>query len=209
MSNKKSPAAAKLFVLITGMLTAAAAAVADMDAIVEDCNGCHGPGGVSEWNDMPTIAGLSEFYHADQLYIYRDGDRPCAESEYRTDDTAGKAATTMCAIAEGLSDDEIDAIAAHYAEIDFVAAAQEFDPELASAGETVHADNCAICHSDGGSNPDDDAGILAGQWTGYLQDSFDEYFADERPQPGAMKQRMDALSEEDAKALLHYYAGQQ
>lgn len=196
------------YLLAAGMLTATSVAFADMDAIVENCNGCHGPAGVSQWNDMPTIAGLSEFYHADQLYIYLDGDRPCTESEYRTGDT-GKAATTMCAVAEGLSEEEIDAVAAHYAEMDFVPAEQDFDAALAEAGKQVHADSCAICHSDGGSNPEDDAGILAGQWTGYLKDSIDEYLADERPQPGAMKSKLEALSDDELKALLHYYASQQ
>lgn len=208
MSSRQFLMSARQYALMLGLTAGTSVALADVDTIIENCNGCHGAGGVSEWSDMPTIAGLSEFYHADQLYIYRDGDRPCTESEYRSGDTS-KPATTMCAVAEGLSDDEIDAIAAHYAEADFVPAEQEFDAALVSAGEAIHADNCAICHSDGGSNPDDDAGILAGQWMGYLKNSFDQYFADERPQPGAMKQRMDALSEADAQALLHYYASQQ
>lgn len=208
MSGERFVIAVRKHLLTIAMLAATPVAFADMDAIIENCNGCHGPGGVSEWSDMPTIAGLSEFYHADQLYIYRDGERPCAESEYRRGDT-GKAATTMCAAAESLSEEEIDAVAAHYAEMEFVPAEQEFDAELAAAGEKLHADNCAICHSDGGSNPEDDAGILAGQWMGYMKETFDEYLADERPQPGAMKQRMDALSEEDATALLHFYASQQ
>lgn len=194
--------------LVTGMLAASSAAFADMDAIVENCNGCHGAGGVSEWSDMPTIAGLSAFYHADQLYIYRDGDRPCIESEYRSGDTS-RAATTMCAVAEGLSEEDMDAVAEHYAAMDFVPAGQAFDAGLAAAGEEIHAASCAICHSDGGSNPDDDAGILAGQWMGYLKDSIDEYRADERPQPGAMKDKLEALSEDDIAALLHYYASQQ
>lgn len=208
MSSKQYLISVRKYLLMAGLLTAASVAFADMDAIVEDCNGCHGPGGVSQWDDMPTIAGLSEFYHADQLYIYRDGDRPCAESEYRSGDT-GKAATTMCAVAESLSEAEIDAIAAHYAAMDFVPAGQQFDAGLAAAGEKLHADNCAICHSDGGSNPEDDAGILAGQWMGYLRNSVDEYLADERPQPGAMKQRLEALSEDELTALLHYYASEQ
>jgi cytochrome c553 len=44
---------------------------------------------------------------------------------------------------------------------------------------------------------------------GYLKDSVDEYLADERPQPGAMKQKLEALSEDELTALLHYYASQQ
>ena len=27
----------------------------DMDAMIEDCNGCHGDDGVSQWDDVPSI----------------------------------------------------------------------------------------------------------------------------------------------------------
>ena len=70
------------------ILLAAATAVADLDAIVEDCNGCHGDDGVSQWDDMPTIAGIDAFVHSDALYIYRDRERPCATTEYRQGDTS-------------------------------------------------------------------------------------------------------------------------
>jgi sulfide dehydrogenase cytochrome subunit len=91
----------------------------------------------------------------------------------------------------------------------YVAAEQAFDPALVAAGEKVHARDCEVCHSDGGSNADDEAGFLAGQRTGYLQMTFDEYSAGEREQPDAMRKKMDALSADDVKALLHYYASQQ
>jgi sulfide dehydrogenase cytochrome subunit len=157
---------------------------------------------------MPTIAGLSEYYHGDQLYIYRDEERPCAESEYRQGDTS-RAAASMCQVSADLSDEQIDAIAAHYAELPFVAAKQDFDAALAAAGQAIHDRDCAKCHSDGGSNVDDDAGILSGQWLGYMETSFAQYRAGERDQPDAMQKKMVALSDDDAKALLHYYASQQ
>ena len=37
----------------------ASAAYADFDALVQDCNDCHGPDGVSAHSDVPTIAGQS------------------------------------------------------------------------------------------------------------------------------------------------------
>ena len=55
----------------------------DIDALMKECNDCHGDGGVSQWSDMPTIAGLAEFVHVDALYIYQEEARPCADSEYR------------------------------------------------------------------------------------------------------------------------------
>ena len=190
------------------LLLAANAFAGDLSAVVEDCNGCHGDNGVSQWNDVPTIAGIPEFVHSDALYVYRDNERPCAESEYRQGDTS-KPATTMCAVVAELDDDTIDAVAAHYAELPFVAAKQEFDADKAAAGKAIHDEHCDKCHSDGGSNPDDEAGILAGQWMGYLETTFAQYAADERDQPSKMRDKMEGLSDADTTALIHYYASQQ
>lgn len=180
----------------------------DLDAIVANCNGCHGDDGVSQWTDVPTIAGVPEFVHSDALYIYRDEERPCAKSEYRQGDTS-KAATTMCAVVADMDDDTIDEIAAYYAELPFVAAKQDFDASLADAGKAIHDEKCDKCHSEGGSNPDDEAGILAGQWIGYLETTFAQYMADERDQPSKMRDKMNELSDSDVAALLNYYASQQ
>ena len=180
----------------------------DLEITVEMCDGCHGTKGVSQWNDMPTIAGIDEFTHAEALFVYRDEARPCAQSEFRQGDT-GRASTNMCDIVKDMSDAEIEEIAAHYAALPFVPAAQDFDPALASTGEGVHQSACSRCHSDGGSNPEDAASILAGQWRAYLERTFADYAAAERDQPAAMKQSMEGLSADDIKVLLHYYASQQ
>jgi sulfide dehydrogenase cytochrome subunit len=193
---------------LTFGLFASASMAGDLEAAVENCNGCHGDNGVSQWTDVPTIAGVPEFVHADALYIFRDEARPCTESKYRQGDTS-RAATTMCAVAADLSDEMIDELAAHYAALPFVAAKQEFDAGLAAAGKAVHEAECDRCHSEGGSNPEDEAGILAGQWIGYLNDTFAEYRAGEREQPKKMEEKVNALSDDDVKALVHYYASQQ
>lgn len=176
--------------------------------LAETCDGCHGTDGVSQWNDVPTIAGIPEFVHSDALYIFRDGDRPCTESEFRQGDTS-RAATTMCDVTADLSDDQIDEIAAYYAEKPFVAAKQDFDADKAAAGKAVHEAECDRCHSDGGTNVDDEASILGGQWAGYLKDTFAEYRSGERDQPKKMAEKLDPLSDADIEALIHYYASQQ
>ena len=84
-----------------------ALASADVEALMQQCNDCHGDNGVSQWTDMPTIAGLAEFVHADALYIYMDGARPCADSEYRQGDTS-RPVTNMCDIAANLTEDQVD-----------------------------------------------------------------------------------------------------
>lgn len=188
----------------TAWICFAGTAVADVDAVLKTCESCHGEGSLEAGSDMPAIAGLSEFYHADQLYFYRDEERPCADAT-----SAGGETTNMCAVAADLGDDQIDDIAAHYAALPFVAVKQDFDATLAAAGNEIHDRDCAMCHSDGGSNAGDDSGILAGQSMGYLKMTFAEYRAGERAQPDPMKKKLDVLSDDDVKALLNYYASQQ
>jgi len=190
------------------LIFASNAYAGDIDAIAAECNDCHGPAGVSENTDVPTIAGIPEFVHSDALYIYRDEERPCASSAFRHGDTS-RPEKTMCQVVADFDDDTIDAIAAHYAELPFVAAKQEFDAGLAATGKAIHEEHCDKCHSDGGSNPDDEASILAGQWAGYLKSTFAEYAADERDQPSSMRDRMEALSDADEAALIQYYISQQ
>ena len=193
------------FVLSALMFGFPVVAAADVDALMDGCNGSHGDNGVSQWSDVPTIAGLAEFVHVDALYVYQDEARPCAESEYRQGDTS-RAATTMCAIAAELSEDDIDALAAAYAALPYVKATQEFDAAKAEAGKAVHDKQCDRCHSDAGTNPEDEAGMLGGQLVGYLRDTFAQYADGSREQPGKMQEKMDALSADDTEALIHYYA---
>jgi sulfide dehydrogenase cytochrome subunit len=183
-------------------------AAGDTESIMQGCNDCHGDNGISQWNDVPTIAGIDAFGHADALFLFRDEERPCAESDYRQGDTS-RAATTMCAVTADLSDDDIEALGDAYAELPFVAATQEFDAALAASGAAIHEAECDRCHSEGGSNVEDEASILAGQWMGYLEDAFAQYASGDRPQDKKMKEKMDSLSAENVKALIHYYASQQ
>ncbi len=186
-------------------VTSGAAGISDQ---VENCEGCHGANGVSECPDMPTIAGLSPGSHEDAMYAYIDGLRPCEKGDYRHGDTS-RAATDMCVITKALSEDEIAELAEYFAAKKFVPMKQATDPEKAKAGEALHNAGCKGCHSDGGSNPEDDASILAGQPIGYLTNTFKEYSSGKREQPKKMQPKMDALSEADTEALIHYYASQQ
>ena len=177
-----------LLVILIPMFGSAVAA--DLDAIVENCNGCHGDNGVSQWTDVPTIAGIDASVHSDALYIYQEGARPCSTGPYRQGDTS-RPETSMCDVAGGLSEDEIEAVAEHYAGLPFVPAKQDFDAALAATGKEVHDKLCEKCHSDCGSNVDDEAGILAGQWMGYMEATFAEYASGAREQDKSMKDKMD------------------
>ncbi|NND35507.1 MAG: cytochrome c-553 [Gammaproteobacteria bacterium] len=195
-------------ILVMFFVSGSAASMADVAAIAADCDGCHGSDGVSEWSDMPTIAGISEFVLSDAMFYYRDGDRPCAESEYRQGDTS-RPATDMCKVAQALSEDDIDAISAHYAALTFKPAVQEFDAALAATGKSIHDNSCEGCHPDSGRDAAADSSVLAGQLTEYMRAQFRDYAMGERAQPAKMEARINALSTEDIEGLLNFYASLQ
>jgi len=190
---------------LTGCLLAPVA-YADLNAIIEQCDGCHGAAGVSAESDVPTIAGISAFVVEEYMFQYADKVRPCPESKFRYGDTS-RSATDMCVVAAGLSEDEITEVAGYYAAKDFVAADQPFDAVLAAEGAKIHKRDCEKCHTDGGSYADDDAGRLAGQWSPYLEEAFAEYAAGERPiMEEKMQQKIELLDAQSITALINYYA---
>lgn len=179
-------------------MTAAAQPPAEIAGQIEQCEGCHGAAGISTDPTVPTIAGIPMYVHADYLAAYKDGARNCAEEH-----------AAMCTLAAGLDDGLMELFGEYYGGLPFKPAAQEFEPDRATAGKLIHEERCARCHTDGGSNPDDEASILAGQWIPYLRASLQAFVAGEREQPAKMKVKTETLTEEECEALLHYYASQQ
>jgi len=192
--------------LILAQCLLTSAANAGLAENAAQCDACHGKDGVSLESDVPTIAGISSFVLEEYMFQYADAARPCRESKYRYGDTS-RAATDMCVVAKNLSEDEITEIAAYYADLNFVAAQQEFDAALAAQGASIHKRDCEKCHTDGGGYRDDDAGRLAGQWAPYLQESFDDYASGARPvMEEKMQQKLDSLNADEIAALIQYYA---
>ncbi|MDH4021910.1 MAG: c-type cytochrome [Gammaproteobacteria bacterium] len=184
------------------------ASAADITALAASCDDCHGKDGASTEPKIPTIGGMSATYIADSLAVYQDESRPCEDIKYPAGAKKGETAN-MCDLAAKLSEEESGLIADHYADKPFVPAKQAFDADLARRGKGIHELECKKCHEDGGSSPDDDAGILAGQWMPYLESQFAEYAAGKRPMAKKMQPKMDKLTADDIKALIHYYASQQ
>jgi len=60
-----------------------------------------------------------------------------------------------------------------------------------------------------GTAPDEDNGILAGQWTPYLREQLAGFRAGRRPLDEKMKLRLDKVSKEEEEFLLHFFASQQ
>ena len=196
-------------VLVCSAFLIGPCAYADLAAIENDCNGCHGDDGVSVDSDVPSIAGISPFILEEYMFEYRDGARECRESKYRSGDTA-RPATDMCAVADKLSEEEVTAIAEYYGSKEFVPAKQEFDADKAVAGAKIHKRLCKKCHSDGGSYADDDASILAGQWMPYLEQALADQVSGARTMlDDKMKEKTDQLGDDDGEALIHFYGSQQ
>jgi cytochrome subunit of sulfide dehydrogenase len=180
------------------------AAAADIAALTQPCEDCHGKDGVSQEPTIPTIAGNSSAFIVYALEAFRDKTWPCEEVKYPAGAHKGET-SNMCKPMDKLSDDDMELIADYYADKPFVRAKQSFDANLAKTGKGIHALHCEKCHEDGGSSTDDDAGILAGQWMPYLEEQFKQYSSGKRPMPEKMKPKYEELSADDIKALIQYY----
>ena len=194
--------------LLAGLLVATPAAPADVATMARQCEDCHGKNGVSEWDDVPTIAGISAPVHGDFLLDFKEKARPCRASKFRLGDTA-RPETDMCAVAGKLSDADIEALAGYFAAKPFVPAKQAFDAAKAAAGKTLHARDCAKCHANGGRNPDDDASILGGQHLKYLQQSLADFRSGKRDPGKKMGDKLKPLSDTEVEAIAHYLASLQ
>jgi len=190
-------------VMLSGLATIDANA-ADITTLTGPCEDCHGKDGASEESKIPVIGGMSATYITDSLAAYGDKARPCEDIKYPAGEHKGDT-TNMCEVAKKLSEEDAGLVAEHYAGKPFVRPKQTVDADLAALGKGIHALNCKKCHEDGGSSPDDDAGILAGQWMPYLEEQFEEYTSGKRPMPEKMKPKMEKLSEDGIKALVQYY----
>ncbi len=178
---------------------------ADVGKLVETCASCHGKGGASTESDVPIIGGYSEEFLVNNLKAYKDKERNCPETEYKSGSKKGTK-TDMCKMVKDLSGNDIKQLAEYFAKKKFVRAKQKFDPALAAKGKDIHEMNCEKCHSEGGTVAKDDAGMPAGQWIPYLKQAFDEFKTGKRPIAKKMKVKMDDLSKDDVDALINYYA---
>jgi len=180
------------------------AAAADINKLFKECADCHGKDGASTDKDVPIIGGLSSAYIVQTMGMYKLKKRPCPETKYREGAKKGKK-TDMCEEAKEVSDDDIKQLADFLAGKKFVRAQQTVDAALAKTGAKIHEHKCEKCHTNGGSEPADDSGILAGQWMPYLAETLKDYKSGKRPMDKKMKPKIDPLNPVDLDALVNYY----
>jgi sulfide dehydrogenase cytochrome subunit len=186
-------------VLATGM----GAAVAEVPAAGQACVACHGETGASTDPNVPNIGGVGSFFLENQFIIYADGDRPCAEEAF-----ADHEAENHCTIMAAVSEDDVLALSEYYGDQEYVPFEQDFDAALAEQGAGIHDENCSRCHTAGGAEVFDDAGILAGQPIPYMTHQLELYQANERWQPESKAEVTTALDADQIKALANYYAAE-
>lgn len=170
---------------------------ASASMLANTCAGCHGTNGVSQGPAAPTIAGLSRDYFIEVMQGFASGDIP---------------STIMNRMASGYTEEEIKQIADFYVAKPFVKASQEFDASMVDKGAKLHDKYCEKCHAEGGQSAEDDAGVLAGQWTPYTSYQLADFQAGDREPPKKMKKQLEKMLEKEGSAgidaLLNYYASQ-
>jgi cytochrome subunit of sulfide dehydrogenase len=197
-----------LAVASTTLFVATAALAADGAAVAEQCAVCHGKNGASTDSSIPIIGGYSAKYITESIKNFKQKIRTCAEVTVQAGPKKGTK-SDMCKVTADLSDADVEAVARHFAAQKFVRARQPFDPAKAQKGSPVYKLRCEKCHENNGSSPDEDNGILAGQWMPYLKEQLAGFRSGKRPLDDKMKQRLDKVGKDEEEALLHFFASQQ
>lgn len=190
--------------VVLGFAWADCTSAVTLENQLKTCSYCHGKDGASTDSDVPIIGGYSVEFLVNNLKAYRDHDRDCPETKYRSGPDKGKK-SSMCEIAKNLKDGDIHQIATYLSKKKFVHAKQKFDPVLAAKGKDIHDMYCEKCHSEGATQAKDDAGMMAGQWIPYLRQAIDEFQSGKRPIPKKMKAKLDEVTPEDINALIQFY----
>jgi sulfide dehydrogenase cytochrome subunit len=182
--------------------------LSDPAKLAQQCGVCHGKDGASAESEVPIIGGLPVDYMISNMSAYKAKERPCPEHKVPSGPKKGQT-TDMCRIAKELTEADVKALAAHFSNKSFVSAKQTFDAGKAKRGKQVHERSCEKCHSEGGTEADEETGRLAGQWKSYLELSMKQFKNGERSMPKKMKPKIESLSASDADALVHFYISQQ
>lgn len=190
----------KRLLLLATFLLAGAASAADLAAgaaAAQACMACHGPGGVSQTADTPSLAGQPDGFLQWQLVFFRNGQRK---------------SPVMEPMAQALKDNDIRNLAAFFAaqKPPKAAGAAAADAALMKAGrELVGANRCAACHKDDFSGTQATP-RLAAQREDYLLKALRAFKSGTRT-GGAMAAMMEVvapLGDPDLKALAHFLARQ-
>ena len=177
--------------LICALATPVSAA--KFDDQLETCKACHGPQGISELQEVPSLAGMPANYTLIQLYLFRAKTR---KVEIMND------------IAKDMTDDDLQKFGDYFAKLTTPKATGEAaDPAIAARAQAAISKNhCNSCH-----NPDfsgrEQMPRLAAQREDYLLKSLRDYKSGERPGYDAtMDEVIRPVTDTDIADLAHYLA---
>src|SRR3954447_13394076 len=187
---------ASIAVLLFGIscISAHAADIAAGKEKAELCVACHGENGISQTENIPSLAAQPDQFIQWQLVFFRAGTRKNEQ---------------MQPIVEQLNNDDIRNLGAYFAQLAPPKDAKPDDnPDLSKKGAQAAAGRrCANCHTDSYAGTKAVARI-AGQREDYLLRALHDYKSGVRA-GGAMAAMADVaypLSAEEIEALAHYLA---
>jgi cytochrome c553 len=183
-----------LFAAGLAIAPANAADVAAGQEKAELCAGCHGENGISQTENIPSLAGQQDQFVQWQLVFFRSGSRKNEQ---------------MQPIVEQINNDDIRNLGAYFATLPPAKAAKPDDnPDLSSKGaQAAVGRRCGSCHTDSFAGTKAVARI-AGQREEYLVKALHDYKSGARSGGGgaAMADVAYPLSDEEITALAHYLA---
>ena len=185
---------ATLFAATALASSAHAADIAAGEEKAELCVGCHGEGGVSQMENIPSLAAQLDQFIQWQLVFFRSGSRKNEQ---------------MQAIVEQISNEDIRNLGAYFASLAPPKNPKPDDnPDLSAKGAQAAAGRrCASCHTDSYAGTKA-VSRIAGQREEYLVKALHDYKSGVRSGGGmaAMADVAYPLSEEEIEALAHYLA---
>jgi cytochrome c553 len=172
----------------------AADAVAAGKEKAELCAGCHGDSGISQTENIPSLAGQQDQFIQWQLVFFRSGARKNEQ---------------MQPIVEQITNEDIRNLGAYFASLTPPKPpASDDDPDLSKKGaQAAVGRRCAACHTDSFAGTKAVA-RLAGQREEYLVKALHDYKSGVRSggAGAAMSDVAYPLSDEEITALAHYLA---
>jgi cytochrome c553 len=159
---------------------------------ITQCSACHGEDGNSRIPNIPSLAGQPEFYLTNQLFLFREGVRTVPG---------------MSELLKGLKDDDLVALATHFAALEPKASDEAIDPALVKRGAAlIEPMRCVSCHLRSLAGQEQ-MPRLAKQRVDYLIHSLKEFRDNTRTGADTlMSNVVIGASNDDLAALAHYAA---
>jgi cytochrome c553 len=195
LMHRSALAAVLVFLVLgSGFSPTDAADIAAGKEKAELCSGCHGENGISQMENIPSLAAQPDLFIQWQLVFFRSGTRKNEQ---------------MQPILEQIDNNDIRNLGAYFASLKPPEGKKPDDnPDLSAKGaQAAVGRRCASCHTEsyGGTKA---VSRIAGQREDYLVKALRDYKSGVRAGGGmaAMAEVAYSLSEEEITALAHYLA---